>query len=260
MTPTVAGAFWADGGMPVVAFGLFAIGALLTAGYLWARRTRTPTSATIGGLLIFNTIFGVYQNLWTQYIDWALVIPALFLIGAYAEGRVGSLTTSLRSRLGAWPATSRRLRNAAGLLAVGTIVVGSAAAFELLRPTVTPAVVPSRAAIVAIRVSFGSSDILVLPHGELARASSLRAGQCGQRSACPLARRVREETNDAPPVAMGQRRDAMPNNLQRALPGRRGVRCPPPIRRRCPLSVAATTDEDGNTHRSGRSAKRTLGP
>ena len=175
VTPTVAGAFWADGGMPVVAFGLFAIGALSTAGYLWARRTRTPTSATIGGLLIFNTIFGVYQNLWTQYIDWALVIPALFLIGAYAEGRVGSLTTSLRSRLGAWPATSRRLRNAAGLLAVGTIVVGSAAAFELLRPTVTPAVVPSRAAIVAIRVSFGSSDILVLPHGELARASSLFA-------------------------------------------------------------------------------------
>jgi hypothetical protein len=86
ITSTVAGPFWADGGMPAVALGLAAVGFLTLAAFICARRTRALRYCVVGAHLYFLALFGIYTNLWTQELDWVLDVPLLFLLGAYAEG------------------------------------------------------------------------------------------------------------------------------------------------------------------------------
>ena len=35
--------------------------------------------------LLYLAVFGLYTNLWTQQLDWLLVVPLLLIVGAIAE-------------------------------------------------------------------------------------------------------------------------------------------------------------------------------
>ncbi len=85
VTSTVAGTFWADGGPTVVAVGLALIGAIATAMFTYARRTGAFRHHLAAGYLLYQTLFGLYENLWTQQMDWLLVTPLLILLGGVAE-------------------------------------------------------------------------------------------------------------------------------------------------------------------------------
>ena len=97
VTTTVAGPFWADGGMAGVVVGTALIGLLTTATYWYARRTRELRHALVAGYFLFLAVFGFYANIWTQQVDWLLVAPLLFALGSLAERR-----SPLPGHLGGW--------------------------------------------------------------------------------------------------------------------------------------------------------------
>ena len=86
VTSTVAGTFWADGGLPLVVAGLALIGAVVVATDFVARARRELRFALLAGNFLFLALFGVYVNLWTQQVDWILITPLLYVLGAVAEG------------------------------------------------------------------------------------------------------------------------------------------------------------------------------
>lgn len=85
VTSTVAGPFWADGGFIALIPGVAATGFFSAGAFAMATRTRSFRWCLIAGYLLYMAIFGVYQNLWTQQLDWLLVIPLLLIVGAVAE-------------------------------------------------------------------------------------------------------------------------------------------------------------------------------
>lgn len=86
VTSTVAGPFWADGGLPLVIAGLAAIGALVAAFDWLAQRTGELRFLLVGANFLFLALFGVYVNLWTQQVDWLLITLLLFAFGSAADG------------------------------------------------------------------------------------------------------------------------------------------------------------------------------
>jgi hypothetical protein len=87
LVSTLAGPFWADGGVPVVVAGCIATGALLTAPYALYLRTRRLRWALIAGYLGALGLYGAYMNYLTFFKDWLVVVPALFLLGRWIELR-----------------------------------------------------------------------------------------------------------------------------------------------------------------------------
>lgn len=104
VTSTVAGTLWADGGPTVVAVGLALIGAIVMAMFTYARRTGAFRHYLAAGYLLYQTLFGLYENLWTQQMDWLLVTPVLILIGAVAENPLVEppMLTAARARVAAF--------------------------------------------------------------------------------------------------------------------------------------------------------------
>jgi oligosaccharide repeat unit polymerase len=85
VTSTVAGPFWADGGWAVLIPGIAATGLLSAGAFAMARLTRSLRWSMIAAYLLYLALFGVYTNLWTQLIDWLLIVPLLLIVGAVAE-------------------------------------------------------------------------------------------------------------------------------------------------------------------------------
>jgi oligosaccharide repeat unit polymerase len=85
VTSTVAGPFWADGGFIALIPGIAATGFISAGAFAMAIRTRTFRWSMIAAYLLYLAIFGLYANLWTQSLDWLLVVPLLLVVGAIAE-------------------------------------------------------------------------------------------------------------------------------------------------------------------------------
>jgi oligosaccharide repeat unit polymerase len=97
VTSTVASPLWADGGLPAVVLGLALIGLLSNGVYLLALRTGALRHALVAGYLIYLTFFGFYSNLWTQQVDWLVIVPLLYLCAVVAE-RDGLISGVLGAR------------------------------------------------------------------------------------------------------------------------------------------------------------------
>jgi hypothetical protein len=87
VTSTVAGPFWADGGLPLVVVGLGLIGAVVCGTWRLAVQARELRFVLVGANFLFLALFGVYVNLFTQQVDWLLITPLLWAFGAAAESR-----------------------------------------------------------------------------------------------------------------------------------------------------------------------------
>lgn len=132
LTSTLAGPLWADGGLVLVTAGLLFVGGAATASHVVAQRTGELRHALLFGYVFYLTLFGVYQNLWTQHMDWVVVTAGLVLVGAIATdpinppGCAGALFRGrvVLSRLGR--ATARRWHLVAAATAV-VIVISIAA-------------------------------------------------------------------------------------------------------------------------------------
>jgi oligosaccharide repeat unit polymerase len=85
VTSTVAGPFWADGGFIALIPAVAATGFISAGAFAMAVRTRTFRWSMAAAYLLYIAVFGLYQNLWTQQLDWLLVVPLLFIVGAIAE-------------------------------------------------------------------------------------------------------------------------------------------------------------------------------
>ena len=85
VTSTVAGPFWADGGFVALVPAIAATGFVSAGAFAMAVRTRTFRWSLAAAYLLYIAVFGLYQNLWTQQLDWLLVVPLLLIVGAIAE-------------------------------------------------------------------------------------------------------------------------------------------------------------------------------
>ncbi len=85
VTSTVAGPLWADGGFIALIPGVAATGFISAGAFAMAIRTRSFRWSMAAGYLLYLAIFGLYTNLWTQQLDWLLVVPLLLIVGAIAE-------------------------------------------------------------------------------------------------------------------------------------------------------------------------------
>jgi hypothetical protein len=85
VTSTVAGPLWADGGLGWIVPGVALTGVIAGGAYAAAIRTCSFRWAMAAAYLFFLSLFGLYTNLWTQQIDWLIVVPLLIVFGAVAE-------------------------------------------------------------------------------------------------------------------------------------------------------------------------------
>lgn len=85
VTSTVAGPFWADGGFIALIPGIALTGFISAGAFALAVRTRSLRWSMAAAYLLYIAVFGLYQNLWTQQLDWLLVVPLLIIVGAIAE-------------------------------------------------------------------------------------------------------------------------------------------------------------------------------
>lgn len=103
VTSTVAGPLWADGAFAWIVPGMALAGAIASGAYAAALRTLSFRWATAAAYLFFVALFGLYTNLWTQQIDWLIVVPLLLVFGAFAEdperppGAVGHVWGKIRA-------------------------------------------------------------------------------------------------------------------------------------------------------------------
>jgi oligosaccharide repeat unit polymerase len=88
VTSTVAGPFWADGGFIALIPGIAATGFISAGAFAFAARTRSLRWSMAAAYLLYAAVFGLYQNIWTQQLDWLLVAPLLLIGGAIAEDPV----------------------------------------------------------------------------------------------------------------------------------------------------------------------------
>jgi hypothetical protein len=147
VTSTVAGPLWADGAFGWIVPGMALAGVVACGAYAAAVRTRSFRWATAAAYLFFVALFGLYTNLWTQQLDWIVVVPLLLICGAFAEdpvtppGVVGRVWVKIRpmrveqptAAPGASgtegtpgtppPARAPRSYRAAAIAAVGAIVI-----------------------------------------------------------------------------------------------------------------------------------------
>jgi oligosaccharide repeat unit polymerase len=85
VTSTIAGPLWADGGFIALIPGIAAAGFISAGAFTMAIRTRSFRWAMAAAYLLYLAVFGLYTNLWTQQLDWLLVVPLLLIVGAFAE-------------------------------------------------------------------------------------------------------------------------------------------------------------------------------
>ncbi len=85
MTSTVAGPFWADGGFIALIPAIAATGFISAGAFAMAVKTRAFRWSMVAAYFLYIAVFGLYQNLWTQQLDWLLVVPLLLIVGAIAE-------------------------------------------------------------------------------------------------------------------------------------------------------------------------------
>jgi len=85
VTSTVAGPLWADGGFVALIPGVAITGFISAGAFAMAIRTRSFRWSMVAGYLLYLAVFGLYTNLWTQQLDWLLVVPLLLTVGAIAE-------------------------------------------------------------------------------------------------------------------------------------------------------------------------------
>jgi oligosaccharide repeat unit polymerase len=85
VTSTIAGPLWADGGFIALIPGVAAGGFISAGAFAMARRTRSFRWSMAAAYLLYLAVFGLYTNLWTQQLDWLLVVPLLLIVGAIAE-------------------------------------------------------------------------------------------------------------------------------------------------------------------------------
>jgi oligosaccharide repeat unit polymerase len=85
VTSTVAGPLWADGGFVALIPGVAATGFISAGAFAMAMRTRSFRWSMAAAYLLYLAVFGLYTNLWTQALDWLLVVPLLLIVGAFAE-------------------------------------------------------------------------------------------------------------------------------------------------------------------------------
>jgi oligosaccharide repeat unit polymerase len=85
VTSTVAGPLWADGGFIALIPGVAATGFMSAGAFAMAVRTRSFRWSMVAAYLLYLAVFGLYTNLWTQQLDWLLVVPLLLIVGAFAE-------------------------------------------------------------------------------------------------------------------------------------------------------------------------------
>ncbi|HEX3324653.1 MAG TPA: O-antigen polymerase [Solirubrobacterales bacterium] len=103
VTSTVAGPLWADGAFGWIVPGMALAGAVAGGAYAAAIRTRSFRWSVAAAYLFFIALFGLYTNLWTQQIDWLIVVPLLVVFGAFAEdpasppGAVGHVWGKIRA-------------------------------------------------------------------------------------------------------------------------------------------------------------------
>lgn len=117
VTSTVAGPLWADGGFLAMIPGVAATGFISAGAFAMAVRTRSFRWCMIAAYLLYLAVFGLYTNLWTQQLDWLIIVPLLLIVGAIAEdpadppgltgrawGRIKRMTGSATSSTEAPPA------------------------------------------------------------------------------------------------------------------------------------------------------------
>ena len=85
VTSTVAGPLWADGGFLALIPGIAFTGFASAGAFAMAVRTRAFRWSLVAAYLLYLAVFGLYTNLWTQQLDWLLVVPLLLIVGAIAE-------------------------------------------------------------------------------------------------------------------------------------------------------------------------------
>jgi oligosaccharide repeat unit polymerase len=85
VTSTIAGPLWADGGFVALIPGVAASGFLSAGAFAMAARTKSFRWSMVAAYLLYLAVFGLYTNLWTQQLDWLLVVPLLLIVGAFAE-------------------------------------------------------------------------------------------------------------------------------------------------------------------------------
>jgi hypothetical protein len=115
VTSTVAGPLWADGGFALLVSGVAITGFLSAGAFAMARRTLSFRWSMVAGYLLYLALFGLYTNLWTQQIDWLMVVPLLLVVGAFAEdpekppgltGRAWARIKRMKGQAATLPATS----------------------------------------------------------------------------------------------------------------------------------------------------------
>ncbi len=83
-TNTMAGPFWADGGFVGVTIGIAFVAVLSSAAFAYARLTEQFRYVVVAAYLLYMTMFGLYDNLFTEFPDWLIVVPMLFAVGSVA--------------------------------------------------------------------------------------------------------------------------------------------------------------------------------
>jgi hypothetical protein len=106
VTSTVAGPFWADGGLPLIVAGVGLIGFIVCASWRLALQARELRFVLVAANFLFLALFGVYVNLFTQQVDWLLTTPLLWAFGAAAENR-SPIPQAIRLRLRARSVSAR---------------------------------------------------------------------------------------------------------------------------------------------------------
>lgn len=176
---TMAGPLWADGGLPAVVLGVLLVGcAAAAAQQLW-RRARDLRTALLYSYVLYLALFGVYQNFWTQYIDWVLVAPLLYIAGAIVvsgaakpaaagPGNRPPPASARRSRaVAALPAQVRRLATRHGLaaaiagVAAAIAVAATLVAGEGVQSAQRASASPLPFALVKLRPDLASDAVLV---------------------------------------------------------------------------------------------------
>ena len=137
VTSTIAGPLWADGGFIALIPGIAASGFISAGAFAMAVRTRSFRWSMAAAYLLYLAVFGLYTNLWTQQLDWLLVVPLLLIVGAFAEdpeappgitGRGWGRIQHMRRRAGASdstePASDAPQKRGNKKLARGLIIAG----------------------------------------------------------------------------------------------------------------------------------------
>jgi oligosaccharide repeat unit polymerase len=185
VTSTVAGPLWADGGFPVLVPGVALTGFFSAGAFAMAVRTRSLRWSMAAGYLLYQAIFGLYTNLWTQQLDWLMVVPLLLILGAVIEdpqappgltGKAWERIRGMRARVGASaPATAPATDNGwlsegesgrltrglvLGGLAIVAILIVSGLAIQRLLPEPYPELASKRlpASVVGALTVMTNSD------------------------------------------------------------------------------------------------------